>query len=1022
MAYWEVLKFDFFECIKNSESSEKLASGCNPSFIVLIPKIIDPLGFLDYRPISLIGCVYKVISKVLSLRLAKVIPTIIGPNQTAFLAGRQILDGSLIANEIIRMAKIENHDLLLFKVDFEKAFDSVCWKFLQDIMIQMGFGGLRQGDPLSPFLFLLVTEALQVSIIEACNKGLFKGVYLAEDGSKESLLQCADDALFFGKWSRSNARNLILILKCFEEASGLKVNLSRSRIFGVGVGLDEVEAMASSLNYSHDNLSFMYLGLPVGKSMNFYDGWSEVVNRIRNRLSDWKARSLLIGGRLTLIKSILGSIPIYFLSLFKAPLKVINILESFRRHFFWGFKEDQRGISWVKWDSILLSPKLGGLGVDGAFSSPLGSISGQGIWWDIIKADRTIDSKDDWYPDCSRLMDLYPRLFALDTFQDCKVSDRWVFVDGSWKGMWLWRIRPRGRDLDDFASLISHIGNFLLSDGVDKWVWKDDVSGIFKANWEVLKFDFFECIKNSESSGKLASRCNPSFIVLIPKIIDPLGFLDYRPISLIGCVYKVISKVLSLRLAKVIPTIIGPNQTAFLAGRQIPDGSLIANEIIRMAKIENHDLLLFKVDFEKAFDIVSLISVLINGSPSIEFKMERGLRQGDPLSPFLFLLVAEALQVSIIEACNKGLFKGVYLAEDGSNVSLLQCADDALFFRKWSRSNARNLILILKCFEEASGLNFNLSRSRIFGVGVGLDEVEAMASSLNYSHDNLPFMYLSFPVGKSMNFYDGWSEVVNRIRNRISAWKSRSLLIGGCLTLIKSVLGSIPIYFLFLFKAPLKVINIRESFRRRFFWGFKEDQRGISWVKWDSILLSPKLGGLGVGSLLAKNLALLGKWRWRFLTEKDALWQKLICSLYDADGAFSSPLGSICGQGIWWYIIKADRTIDSKDAWCPDYSRLMDLYPWLFVLDTFQDFKVSDRWVFVDGSWKCMWSWRIPPKERALDDLASLISHIGNFLLFDGVDKWVWKDDVSGIFKVNFVTERIQNCLFPNSSLGLHDF
>ncbi|GKD03086.1 hypothetical protein Tco_1178060, partial [Tanacetum coccineum] len=68
----------------------------------------------------------------------------------------------------------------------------------------------------------------------------------------------------------------------------------------------------------------------------------------------------------------------------------------------------------------------------------------------------------------------------LDTFQDCKVSDRWVFVDGRWKGMWSWRIPPRGRALDDLASLISHIGNFSLSDGVDKWVWKDDVSGIFK--------------------------------------------------------------------------------------------------------------------------------------------------------------------------------------------------------------------------------------------------------------------------------------------------------------------------------------------------------------------------------------------------------------------------------------------------------------------------------------------------------------------------------------------------------------
>ncbi|GKC97532.1 cysteine-rich receptor-like protein kinase, partial [Tanacetum coccineum] len=100
---------------------------------------VDPLCFSDYRPISLIGCAYKVISKVLANRLSKVIGSIISPNQLAFIAGRQILDGCLIANEVIRMANIEKLKLLLFKVDFEKAFDSVNWEFLLDIMRQMGF-------------------------------------------------------------------------------------------------------------------------------------------------------------------------------------------------------------------------------------------------------------------------------------------------------------------------------------------------------------------------------------------------------------------------------------------------------------------------------------------------------------------------------------------------------------------------------------------------------------------------------------------------------------------------------------------------------------------------------------------------------------------------------------------------------------------------------------------------------------------------------------------------------------------
>ncbi|GKD02121.1 RNA-directed DNA polymerase, eukaryota [Tanacetum coccineum] len=358
--FWDVIKVEFLECIKYFESSGRLANGCNPSFIVLIPKRNDPLGFGDYRPISLIGCVYKVISKILSNRLARVIASVISPNQAAFISGRQILDGILVANEIIRMASVEDTKLLIFKVDFEKAFDSVNWSFLLDTMGQMGFGpkwrrwiascllsasililvngspskefklerGLRQGDPLSPFLFLIVAEALQVSILEACDNGIFKGIFLANSGANLSLLQYADDALFFGEWSRANALNLIHILRCFELASGLKVNIDKSRVIGVNVPVNEVVSMAASLGCSHDALPFFYLGLPVGKRMNTCDGWNEVIHRFRNKLSSWKANTLSIGGRLTLVKAVLGSLPIYYFSLFKAPQKVINTLES----------------------------------------------------------------------------------------------------------------------------------------------------------------------------------------------------------------------------------------------------------------------------------------------------------------------------------------------------------------------------------------------------------------------------------------------------------------------------------------------------------------------------------------------------------------------------------------------------------------------------------------------------------------------------------------------------------------------
>nr|GFA38136.1 reverse transcriptase domain, reverse transcriptase zinc-binding domain protein [Tanacetum cinerariifolium] len=242
---------------------------------------------------------------------------------------RQILDGSLIANEIVNFSKKAGMNMLLFKVDFEKAFDSVNWDFLLDVMTQMNFGsplkelkmerGLRQGDPLSLFLFLIVAEALQVMCIEACNKGISRGLYLADEGVNISLLQYADDTLFFGEWSKSNALHLVHILDYFHDVSGLKINLEKSRLFGIGIPLEDVVNVARAISCTHDSLPFTYLGLPVRKKLRKVKAWSEVIDRFSKCLATWKSKLLSIRGRLTLVKSVLGSLPFYYLSIFRVP-------------------------------------------------------------------------------------------------------------------------------------------------------------------------------------------------------------------------------------------------------------------------------------------------------------------------------------------------------------------------------------------------------------------------------------------------------------------------------------------------------------------------------------------------------------------------------------------------------------------------------------------------------------------------------------------------------------------------------
>ncbi|XP_071704195.1 uncharacterized protein [Rutidosis leptorrhynchoides] len=138
--FWSIIKDDLVGAINWFWVFGEFSKGCNASFVSLIPKKSDPLSFSDYRPISLICSYYKIIAKMLSLRICKVVPSLVGKEQSAFLGGRYILDGALVANEVVEDLKRNKKHGLIFKVDFEKAFDSLNWDYLLEVMKCMGFG------------------------------------------------------------------------------------------------------------------------------------------------------------------------------------------------------------------------------------------------------------------------------------------------------------------------------------------------------------------------------------------------------------------------------------------------------------------------------------------------------------------------------------------------------------------------------------------------------------------------------------------------------------------------------------------------------------------------------------------------------------------------------------------------------------------------------------------------------------------------------------------------------------------
>ncbi|GKF09148.1 RNA-directed DNA polymerase, eukaryota, partial [Tanacetum coccineum] len=258
-------------------------------------------------------------------------------------------------------------------------------------------------------------------------------------------------------------------------------------------------------------------------------------------------------------------------------------------------------------------------------------------------------------------------------------------------------------------------------------------------------------------------------------------------------------------------------------------------------------------------------------------------------------------------AVNDGVFKGLHIS-DTTVLSHLFYADDAMFVGEWSDENLANLIRILKCFQLALGLKINLLKSQVMGIGVPTDVVTHGVASIGCTVMNTPFKYLGITVGDNMSRHSAWSIVMQKIQSRLSSWKAKTLSIGGRLTLLKAVLGAVPLYFMSIYKVPKGVLHEMERIRNKFFIGADPSDRKINWVAWNNVLATKKRGGLGVSSYFALNRALLLKWFWRFLSKDGSLWYQSIRAIH-GDSVDSHDIKySSC----WKSILRESHNLSSK--------------------------------------------------------------------------------------------------------------